>query len=56
MIGVPSAHIGGVPVEEMAVAYGSALFLALGAARASLGARLGALRRRARPRRGPAQL
>jgi hypothetical protein len=40
MIGVPFAHVGGVPVEETLASSGPALLVALGVARAQLRARL----------------
>jgi hypothetical protein len=43
------AHVGGIPVEETLGMYGPALLLVLGAASASVGARL------RRWRRGPAR-
>jgi hypothetical protein len=46
MIGVPIAHVGGLPVEEALAMYGPALFLTLGAAWASLSTRVRGLRRR----------
>lgn len=46
------AHVGGIPIEETLALNGPALLLALGAASASLGARL---RRLSRRRRAPGQ-
>ena len=40
MIGVPSAHVGGIPVEETLGSVGPALLVALGVAWAKLRARL----------------
>jgi hypothetical protein len=44
MIGLPFAHVGGIPIEETLGAFGPAFFVALGAA----ATRLRALGRRAR--------
>jgi hypothetical protein len=46
MIGVPIAHVGGIPLEETLASLGPALLVAFGVAWANLRARL----RRVRPR------
>jgi hypothetical protein len=38
MIGIPVAHVGGIPIEETLVSLGPALLLVAGAASARLGA------------------
>ena len=47
MIGLPLAHVGGIPVEETLGSLGPALLLGLGAASAKLSARRRRLRSRA---------
>jgi hypothetical protein len=47
MIGVPFAHVGGVPLEETLGSLGPALLVAFGAASANLRARLRRVRSRA---------
>lgn len=44
MMGLPAAHLGGIPVEETLGSYGPALLLAAGAAAASISARFRRLR------------
>jgi hypothetical protein len=54
MMGLPFAHVGGIPIEETLASFGPALLIGLGVAWANLRARLrrGALwRRGARPAR-----
>jgi hypothetical protein len=48
VIGVPFAHVGGIPIEETLGSFGPALLVGLGVAWARLRARL----RRVRPRAG----
>lgn len=57
MIGLPFAHIAGIPVEETLASYGPALLIALGAAAAMVRAHLRRLRfrRRKRASRGPGE-
>jgi hypothetical protein len=50
VIGLPIAHVGGMPIEETLGFYGPALLLAAGAAAATLNARLRRLRGRWRER------
>lgn len=50
-MGLPIAHVGGMPIEETLGMYGPALLLAAGAASASLNARFRRLRGRARATR-----
>ena len=48
MIGVPFAHVGGMPIEETLAMSGPGLLLALGAASATLRGHLRRLRQRGR--------
>jgi hypothetical protein len=50
MMGIPVAHVGGIPIEETLGSYGPALLLVAGAASATLSARVRNLRRRQRRR------
>jgi hypothetical protein len=52
VIGVPSAHVGGIPVEETLGSFGPAVLVGLGVAWARLRARAGAVSRRRRLRAG----
>ena len=47
MIGVPLAHVGGIPIEETLASFGPALLVAFGVASAQLRARLRRMRSRA---------
>ncbi len=47
MIGAPSAHIGGIPIEETLASLGPALLVGFGVAWANLRARLSPVRSRA---------
>ena len=49
MIGVPFAHVAGLPIEETLGAFGPALLVGLGMASAKLRARLSRSRSRASP-------
>jgi hypothetical protein len=51
VIGVPFAHVGGIPIEETLASFGPALLVGLGVAWAQLRARL----RRVRSRGGGAR-
>ena len=46
MIGLPLAHVGGIPIEEALGSFGPALLLVAGAASARLSGRVRNLRRR----------
>jgi hypothetical protein len=50
MIGLPVAHVGGIPIEETLASYGPVLLLAAGVASAWLSARIRHLRTRKRRR------
>jgi hypothetical protein len=51
MIGVPIAHVGGIPIEETLGSFGPALLVAFGVAWADVRARLRRARSRASPHR-----
>ena len=47
MIGLPFAHVGGIPIEETLGSFGPALLVGLGVTWTKLGARLRTVRSRA---------
>ena len=53
MIGVPFAHVGGVPIEETLGSFGPALLVGIGVAWAHLRARLRPVRARASEHASP---
>jgi uncharacterized membrane protein len=55
VIGVPVAHVGGLPLEETLASFGPALLVGIGVAWAQLRARLRRVRSRARAHAFPSR-